>query len=137
MLCVVFCTSCSSSIERHGYSFRDVNHESFDKTILKGAPASSIDKVLGTPMSVVVTDNMLKAFYIEALVKHKPIVGQNVVCYNVLEITVDPKSDTIVDVSFYSTFPRKVRYEKDKSKIDGQNFKVLQQFLYNAGRFQN
>ncbi|AWD32819.1 hypothetical protein Fsol_00002 [Candidatus Fokinia solitaria] len=110
LLCFIFCAGCSSNIEYHGYSFRDVNREAFNKNIVKGASSNSIDKVLGTPMNVVITDKMLKAFYIEALVNYRPIIGQNVLRYNVLEITVDPKSNTITDVLFYSTSPQKVRY---------------------------
>lgn len=133
-LLVIFvaCFFVSCTIKQdHGYDF---NNEDLKHLKIKSSSKAEIQKAMGSPSAMSSIDKNVW-YYIYLKTKSIAILRPKVNNYKVVEVHFD-KHDKLSSVILYTNDKiKKLNFKQWESPLRGSKEDLLQDFLYNMGRF--
>ena len=128
---VLLLAGCTIKTQEHGYDF---DNESLKNLKVTSSSKEEIKKVMGSPLAVSSLDNNTW-YYISLTTKSVAILRPKISHYKVLELKFD-KNNKLSEVALYTNDKiKKLDFKQWESPLRGSKNDLLQDFLYNMGRF--
>lgn len=128
---VVLVSACTIKTQDHGYDF---NNEDLKKLKVQRPSKEEVRRIMGEP-SVISSIDTNSWYYISLKTKNIAILKPKISKYKVLELKFD-KKDRVYEVIDYSNDKiKKLDFNKWESPSRGSKDDLLQDFIYNMGRF--